>query len=148
MQRHRHQELAFGAYWVRPPATMGGASCQGLRIQVNASEDCREVGRVPAGASSVSLMLRFSLAVQARLIVEQRPKTRLFRRKQNSQAHRGHSESRAIHRPLARCKRRQPNFGDLVSRPQDLLPRPFTHRVIGRRPPCSKLNRDRECTLQ
>ena len=39
--------------------------------------------------------------------------------------------------------------GESVSRPQrhlalkDLLPRPFTHRVIGQRLPCSKFNRDR-----
>jgi hypothetical protein len=39
--------------------------------------------------------------------------------------------------------RREPEFGALVSCPQDLLPRPFTHRVIGQRLPFSKFNRDR-----
>ena len=74
MRRHHHQELAFGANWVRLPVTMGGASCQGLRIQVNAAgvRDFREVGRSLPAHFPLSLMLRLSLAVQARLTVEQR----------------------------------------------------------------------------
>jgi hypothetical protein len=63
MQRHRHQVLAFGANWVRPFVTMGWASCQGLRIPVNAAG----VGELSGGKSGpswrifpLSLMFRSS----------------------------------------------------------------------------------------
>jgi predicted transposase YbfD/YdcC len=45
--------------------------------------------------------------------------------------------------PRLALKTVSPSSLALKSRPQDLLHRPFTHRVIDQRLPCSKFNRDR-----